>query len=45
MIMYIKRLHFPSNQKIQLKKENDASDSLKDSGFYINLRHAQIYLS
>ena len=44
MIMYIKRLHFPSNQKDSAEKENDASDSLKDSGFYINLRHAQSIL-
>lgn len=44
MIMYIKRLHFPSNQKDSAEKENNASDSLKDSGFYINLRHAQSIL-
>ena len=30
---------FSFKSKDSAEKENDASDSLKDSGFYINLRH------
>lgn len=35
---------FSFKPKDSAEKENDASDSLKDSGFYINLRHAQSVL-
>lgn len=35
---------FSFKSKDSAEKENDASDSLKDSGFYINLRHAQSIL-
>ena len=35
---------FSFKSKDSAEKENDASDSLKDSGFYINLRHAQSVL-
>ena len=33
---------FSFKSKDSAEKENNASDSLKDSGFYINLRHTQI---
>lgn len=35
---------FSFKSKDSAEKENNASDSLKDSGFYINLRHAQSIL-
>ena len=35
---------FSFKSKDSAEKENDASDFLKDSGFYINLRHAQSVL-
>lgn len=35
---------FSFKSKDSAEKENDASDSLKDSGFYINLRYAQSVL-